>query len=98
MDDAIGAKAICSQCGAIIEWGGQFWRHLGEAQPKHPVIPGERLTKHKVELRLDLEAIGARLEKARDADRDYSLVVDAALHDAEKMLLALRALLGKRAV
>lgn len=35
----IGTQVLCDQCGAAIEWRGEYWDHLGENKPRHLAIP-----------------------------------------------------------
>jgi hypothetical protein len=106
----VGEKRICSQCGEFIMYVGPYWQHEGANQPRHPAIPAER---HKVEMRLDLDAIEKRLARAHeklsalcrgterftmrvpaDENYDHDLIIGAALRDADKLLVAVRSLLG----
>lgn len=59
----VGERRICSQCGEFITFYGEAWGHAGLNQPKHPAIPAER---HKVEMRLDLDAIERRIRLAHE--------------------------------
>lgn len=38
----MGDKAICSMCGAEIEYVGPYWRHTGAIQPRHPATPKQQ--------------------------------------------------------
>ena len=106
-----GERRICSQCGGVITYHDTYWEHEGIIQRKHPALPAER---HKVEMRLDLDAIERRIrlahEKVRalcsgderwtmrvpaDESYDHDLIIGAALRDADKLLIAVRALLEK---
>lgn len=107
-----GDLAICSMCGEQIVYIDSYWDHNGENKPRHPAVPGEKPERHKVEMRLDLDAIERRIRRAHekvsalcqgeerwtmrvpaDESYDHDLIIGAALRDADKMLLALRALL-----
>lgn len=59
----VGERRICSQCGEFIIFTGQYWDHPGHIKPRHPAIPAER---HKVEMRLDLDAIERRIKLAHE--------------------------------
>ena len=59
----MGERRICSQCGEFIRYVDSHWEHEGALQPKHPAIPAER---HRVEMRLDLDAIEQRIHKAHE--------------------------------
>jgi hypothetical protein len=104
-----GERRICSQCGEFITFRGPYWEHEGRAQPRHPAIPAER---HRVEMRLDLDAIEQRIKRAHeklsalchgderftmrvpaDENYDHDLIIGAALRDADKLLVAVRALM-----
>jgi hypothetical protein len=108
----VGERRICSQCGEFITFVDPHWEHGGVNQPKHPAIPAER---HRVEMRLDLDAIEKRIRRAHDKLRalcngterftmrvpadesyDHDLIIGAALRDADKLLIAVRALLEKK--
>ena len=34
----IGSKTLCRLCRLPIEYGGSFWKHIGQT-PRHPAIP-----------------------------------------------------------
>ena len=106
-----GERRICSQCGEFIIFTNPHWEHDSILEPEHPAIPAER---HRVEMRLDLDAIERRIklahEKVRalchgderwtmrvpaDESYDHDLIISAALRDADKLLIAVRALLEK---
>ena len=38
-DPKLGDKAVCSACGAEIEYIGPYWRHTGARQPRHIATP-----------------------------------------------------------
>jgi hypothetical protein len=59
----VGERRICSQCGEFITFRDPYWEHEGREQPKHPAIPVEQ---HRVEMRLDLDAIEKRLARAHE--------------------------------
>lgn len=107
-----GERRICSQCGEFITYRDPRWEHEGILRPKHPAIPAER---HRVEMRLDLDAIEKRIRRAHeklsalchgterftmrvpaDESYDHDLIIDAALRDADKLLIAVRALLEEQ--
>lgn len=109
-----GQHALCSQCRQLIVYVGPYWDHPGEIKPRHIAMPGELLEQHRVEMRLDLDAIERRVNAARaevselchggkrwlmtipaNEYTDSDLIIGAALRDAHKMLVALRALLEK---
>jgi hypothetical protein len=104
-----GQRWHCSQCGEFITFRDPYWEHEGRVQPRHPAIPTER---HKVEMRLDLDAIEQRIARAHeklsalcrgderftmrvpaDENYDHDLIIGAALRDADKLLMAVRALM-----
>mgnify|MGYP001614581994 CR=1 FL=1 len=58
-----GERRICSQCGGLITFRDPYWEHEGRMQPRHPAIPAER---HKLEMRLDLDAIERRIKLAHE--------------------------------
>lgn len=39
MEEKIGDKSTCQQCGAEIVFVGPYWDHRGEIKPKHIAIP-----------------------------------------------------------
>ncbi len=66
LDPKLGDLAICSMCGNQIMYVGPYWDHQGEHKPRHPATPGEPPTKHKPNMRLDLDAIERRIKLAHD--------------------------------
>ena len=107
----VGERRICSQCGEFIVFHGSHWRHEGILQPKHPALPAERhkvemrfdLDAIERRIRLAHEKVRAlchgderwTMRVPADESYDHDLIIGAALRDADKLLIAVRALLEK---
>lgn len=105
-----GERRLCSQCGEFITYIGPHWLHEGLAQPKHPAIPAERHTvEMRLDLDAIEKRIARAHEKLSalchgterftmrvpaDENYDHDLIIGAALRDADKLLLAVRSLIG----
>ena len=108
----MGDTGHCETCHERLVYTGLYWDHVGEMKPKHPAVPMERHTvEMQLDLDAMEQHIRLAHDKVRalclgderwtmripaDRDYDHDLIISAALHDADKLLLAVRSLMEQR--